>query len=296
MTESYRPPQGNTPELCPPAHGRPHGRFRRLGHAGPILRHPRRAPCRADRRRAVRRQPHGRDRGQRPGSAASWSNHVTCNAASRLEAGPGAVFRPALRARRLRRRHPGPQSRRRALLPLRQRLEPGEGLRPHRRAESRRRDGRVRERPLRPDRRAGAAGARDAAEADRDSARARSATTGFAMAKWRASRRASRAPAIPAKTASRSTSPPEHAEASGRNCSMPAQEFGIKPCGLGARNTLRLEAEDGSLRARDRRLHHALEARLAWIVKLDKGEFAGSAGAREAAAPRASSAGWSDSK
>jgi aminomethyltransferase len=53
--------------------------------------------------------------------------------------------------------------------------------------------------------------------------------------------------------------------------------FGIKPCGLGARNTLRLEAAyslygheiDASL--------SPLEAGLGWIVKLDKGEFVGRA-------------------
>jgi aminomethyltransferase len=52
-------------------------------------------------------------------------------------------------------------------------------------------------------------------------------------------------------------------------------EFGIKPCGLGARNTLRLEAKmvlygheiDASI--------SPLEADLAWIVKLGKGEFVG---------------------
>ncbi|HJT89092.1 MAG TPA: glycine cleavage system aminomethyltransferase GcvT [Bryobacteraceae bacterium] len=53
------------------------------------------------------------------------------------------------------------------------------------------------------------------------------------------------------------------------------REFGIKPCGLGARNTLRLEAGmalygheiDASL--------SPFEAGLEWIVKLDKGEFVG---------------------
>jgi glycine cleavage system T protein (aminomethyltransferase) len=53
------------------------------------------------------------------------------------------------------------------------------------------------------------------------------------------------------------------------------KEFGIKPCGLGARNTLRLEAKmalygheiDASLTP--------LEADLGWIVKLDKGDFVG---------------------
>jgi aminomethyltransferase len=51
--------------------------------------------------------------------------------------------------------------------------------------------------------------------------------------------------------------------------------FGIKPCGLGARNTLRLEAGmalygheiDASIRP--------FEANLDWIVKMDKGDFCG---------------------
>ena len=55
------------------------------------------------------------------------------------------------------------------------------------------------------------------------------------------------------------------------------QEFAVKPCGLGARNTLRLEAAmalygheiDASLTP--------LEAGLDWIVKLDKGDFCGRA-------------------
>lgn len=53
------------------------------------------------------------------------------------------------------------------------------------------------------------------------------------------------------------------------------EEFGIRPCGLGARNTLRLEAKmalygheiDASIRP--------AEAGLDWIVKMDKGEFVG---------------------
>jgi aminomethyltransferase len=55
------------------------------------------------------------------------------------------------------------------------------------------------------------------------------------------------------------------------------QEFGIKPCGLGARNTLRLEA---GMALYGHEIHAAitpLEAGLAWIVKLDKGEFIGRA-------------------
>jgi len=52
-------------------------------------------------------------------------------------------------------------------------------------------------------------------------------------------------------------------------------EFGIKPAGLGARNTLRLEAK---MALYGHEIHAAItpwEADLAWIVKLDKGQFLG---------------------
>jgi len=55
------------------------------------------------------------------------------------------------------------------------------------------------------------------------------------------------------------------------------QEFGIKPCGLGARNTLRLEA---GMALYGHEIHAAItpfEAGLGWIVKLDKGDFIGRA-------------------
>jgi aminomethyltransferase len=55
------------------------------------------------------------------------------------------------------------------------------------------------------------------------------------------------------------------------------QEFGIKPCGLGARNTLRLEA---GMALYGHEIHATItpfEAGLAWIVKLDKGDFIGRA-------------------
>lgn len=52
-------------------------------------------------------------------------------------------------------------------------------------------------------------------------------------------------------------------------------EFDIVPCGLGARDTLRLEmgfALYGNDLSKDT---HPLEARLGWLTKLDKGEFIG---------------------
>ena len=53
------------------------------------------------------------------------------------------------------------------------------------------------------------------------------------------------------------------------------QEFGIKPCGLGARNTLRLEAK---MALYGHEIHASitpLEADLAWIAKMDKADFIG---------------------
>jgi aminomethyltransferase len=55
------------------------------------------------------------------------------------------------------------------------------------------------------------------------------------------------------------------------------REFGIKPCGLGARNTLRLEAK---MALYGHEIHASItpfEADLGWIVKMDKGEFIGRA-------------------
>jgi len=54
-------------------------------------------------------------------------------------------------------------------------------------------------------------------------------------------------------------------------------EFGIKPCGLGARNTLRLEA---AMALYGHEIHASItpfEAGLDWIVKMDKGDFVGRA-------------------
>ena len=52
-------------------------------------------------------------------------------------------------------------------------------------------------------------------------------------------------------------------------------EFGIKPCGLGARNTLRLEAKMALYGHEIDASITPLEADLGWIVKLDKGDFVG---------------------
>ena len=52
-------------------------------------------------------------------------------------------------------------------------------------------------------------------------------------------------------------------------------EFGIKPCGLGARNTLRLEAKMALYGHEIDASISPLEADLGWIVKFDKGDFNG---------------------
>ena len=55
------------------------------------------------------------------------------------------------------------------------------------------------------------------------------------------------------------------------------KEFGIKPIGLGARNTLRLECKMALYGHEIDASINPYEADLAWIVKLDKGDFVGRA-------------------
>jgi len=70
---------------------------------------------------------------------------------------------------------------------------------------------------------------------------------------------------------------PEHSERMWKDILDAGQEFGIRPCGLGARNTLRLEA---GMALYGHEIHASItpfEAGLDWIVKLDKGDFMGRA-------------------
>jgi aminomethyltransferase len=55
------------------------------------------------------------------------------------------------------------------------------------------------------------------------------------------------------------------------------EEFAIQPCGLGARNTLRLEAKMALYGHELTASINPFEADLAWIVKMDKGDFVGRA-------------------
>jgi aminomethyltransferase len=69
--------------------------------------------------------------------------------------------------------------------------------------------------------------------------------------------------------------PPAEAERLWNEAISAGTEFGIKPCGLGARNTLRLEAKMALYGHEIDASISPLEADLAWIVKFDKGDFVG---------------------
>ena len=69
--------------------------------------------------------------------------------------------------------------------------------------------------------------------------------------------------------------PPAESEHIWNEVITAGREFGIKPCGLGARNTLRLEATMALYGHEIDASITPLEADLAWIVKLDKGDFIG---------------------
>jgi aminomethyltransferase len=70
---------------------------------------------------------------------------------------------------------------------------------------------------------------------------------------------------------------PEHAETVWDRLLDAGQPFGIRPCGLGARNTLRLEAAMALYGHEIDSSTTPYEAGLGWIVKLDKGDFLGRA-------------------
>src|SRR5215831_1901021 len=69
--------------------------------------------------------------------------------------------------------------------------------------------------------------------------------------------------------------PPAEAERIWKLVMDAGAEFGVKPCGLGARNTLRLEAKMALYGHEIDASISPLEADLGWIVKLDKGDFVG---------------------
>jgi aminomethyltransferase len=70
---------------------------------------------------------------------------------------------------------------------------------------------------------------------------------------------------------------PDHAETLWDRLLDAGQEFGIRPCGLGARNTLRLESKMALYGHEIDASITPLEADLKWIVKLEKSDFLGKA-------------------
>ena len=77
---------------------------------------------------------------------------------------------------------------------------------------------------------------------------------------------------------------PEAAETTWRKIMDAGAEFGILPCGLGARNTLRLEAKMALYGHEIGADIQPFEADLGWIVKMDKGDFVGRAALEKAQA------------
>ena len=69
--------------------------------------------------------------------------------------------------------------------------------------------------------------------------------------------------------------PAEHAEAVWRKTMEAGQSFGLKPAGLGARDTLRLEAKMALYGNDIDEDHTVLEADLGWMIKFGKGDFLG---------------------
>ena len=69
--------------------------------------------------------------------------------------------------------------------------------------------------------------------------------------------------------------PPEHSEKMWSALMDAGQAFGVTACGLGARNTLRLEAGMSLYGHEIDDTTTPWEANLAWICKMDKGEFLG---------------------
>ena len=68
---------------------------------------------------------------------------------------------------------------------------------------------------------------------------------------------------------------PDHSETVWNAIMEAGEEFGIRPCGLGARNTLRMEAAMALYGHEIDATTSPYEANLGWIVKLDKGDFQG---------------------
>ena len=100
-------------------------------------------------------------------------------------------------------------------------------------------------------------------------------TTGSRAARCWGRRRCSPGRGTRARTASRCTCSPQRAAELWNALLEAGTPLGLLPCGLGARDTLRLEAKMALYGNDIDDEHTVLEADLGWIVKLQKGEFIG---------------------
>ena len=208
--------------------------------------------------------------------AAKLTDYVTTNAVAQAEDRPGALLRPALRARRLRRRHPGAQGRRRPLLPVRQRLQSGQGFRAHR----------ARTTGSTPRWRTPATATRRSPSRVRRRCATLQKLTPVDLARssyyWFTDGEVSGTPARIAHTGYTGEDGFEIYVAARRGRAHlernAGRRRGIRHQALrpGRAQHAAPGSQDGALRPRDRRLHlRRWEADLGWIVKLDKGDFVG---------------------
>ncbi len=257
--------------------GAPHGGLRRLGDAGAVPGRHRGAPRRAHRRRPVRRLPHGRGPGARRGRRGLPPE---AHAERRLEARPRPrpLQRPAHRPRHLRRRPADLPPRRRGVPGRGQRLERGAAISsgsPPARARTSRSPTRATAGRCSPSR-----GPRRSRSCGRSSpGRGAEAEAlkyyGFLQGEVAGrpaldlAHRLHRRGRLRALCRPRGRAGDLAPADGGRRAARPA------PAGLGARDTLRLEAAMALYGHEIDETTTPLEAGLAWVVKMDKGDFLG---------------------
>ena len=275
--------QEDPAQRAPPLARRPDGRVRRLGHAGRILRHRRRAHGGAHARRAVRRQPHGRDRDRRRRCAGGGPAH---HLERRREARgrPDPVFGADDAAGHVRRRCAdvsGWRTSTSCWSSTRRTSSRTSTGSPSTSGRGRRRGG-EHELALRAARAAGAGRAGRPADADRRRSRRRIKYYWFTTGEVAGVRVHDLAHRLYRRRRVRSVRRrPRRPSACGTRSCRPARAPGVVPAGLGARDTLRLEA---AMRLYGNDMDETttvVEADLGWIVGWKKDEFIG---ARRAAA------------
>ena len=250
---------------------RAHGAVRRLGHAAAVHRRARGTPGVPGARRRVRRVAPRHDRVRRTRARSTLLQWLLTNDLRKIDAGPRAVHAPARSRRRARRRrHHRVVGRRRALLRDAERVEHRADPRRVRRRLAHA-DGEVAFADVTPTRAVLAVQGPEAR-----ALLAKVATGRGRGAALRGARRSasswSRAPATPARTASSCTCRPRRPR---RVWDALRRRRASTPAGLGARDTLRLEA---GLPLHGHELGPGitpLQAGLGWVVGWDKGDFRG---------------------